>query len=88
MFPTWRKPTVIVVSLLAIAVAVVAWYVDVRTAVYVLAAGCLGAALLRAFARERDVLTARGRAFDVTVLLLLAIGLALLAPWGLATVPS
>lgn len=87
MFPTWRKPTVIGVGVLTLGVAAAAELLDVQIAAWLLSAGLVGAAGLRAFAPERDILTARGRTFDVTVLLLLAVLLALLAPWGLAQDP-
>nr|NLD39802.1 DUF3017 domain-containing protein [Actinomycetales bacterium] len=88
MFPTWRKPSAIAVSILIVAVAATAWFADTRAAAWVLAGGCVAAAVLRVAARERHVLTARGRTFDVAMLLALAILLAVLAPWGLAVTPS
>lgn len=88
MFPTWRKPSAIAVSVLVVAVAATAWFVDTRSAAWVLSAGCVAAAVLRATARERDVLTSRSRAFDVTLLLVFAVALAVLAPWGNATTPG
>lgn len=88
LFPTLRKPTAIVAGLLAAAVVFVAWYVDVAWAAWLLAAGLGGAAALRAFLPEKHVLTARTTTFDVTVLLLLAAAIALLAPWGNAQLPS
>ncbi len=86
IFPTWRKPTVIAVCLLVLAVAAIAILVDSRSAAWLLAAGLAIAAALRWFAPERDVLDARGRRFDVTVMLILAVAIAVLAPWGNAVV--
>lgn len=88
MFPTWRKPSAIAVSVLIVAVAATAWFMDTRAAAWLLSAGCVAAAVLRVAARERNVLTARGRTFDVAMLLVLAVLLAVLAPWGLAVTPS
>lgn len=73
--------------LLVVAVAAVAVRLDVRLAALVLAGGLAVAALLRAVLPEQHVPAGRGRAFDVAVLLVLALAAALLSPWGLATAP-
>ena len=55
------------------------------TAFAVLLAVC---ALLRGIAPETVVPPARSRTFDVAFLLVLALALAYLAPWGNATLPG
>lgn len=84
MFPTWRKPTVIAVSLLVVAVAAVASFFNVQLAAWLLSSGLVAAAGIRMVAPEHHILAARGRRFDVVVLLVLAVALAILAPWGLS----
>lgn len=73
-------------ALLAAAVAT-AFVVDVSYAALVLAAGIALAAVIRMFSAERDVLTGRGRMFDVLMLLGFALVLVLLSPWGIAELP-
>ncbi len=85
---TLRRPMAAATGLLVLLVATLAWFVDPQAAARVLAIGLVGAALARLLLPERDVLTARGRRFDVAVLLTLAAAAFLLAPWGLAVAPS
>ena len=87
MFPTLRKPMVLAVMALFAGVAALAWWADVRWAAYLLAAGLVLAAVARATLADKHVLNARERRFDITVLLILAVILAILAPWGLALSP-
>lgn len=88
LFPTLRKPTAIAAGLLVAGVIAVAWRVDVQWAAWLLSAGLFGAAALRGTLPEKHVLTARSRSFDVGVLVVLALAVALLAPWGNAQMPS
>lgn len=80
---TLRRPLAAATGLLVLGVCALAWYADVRVAAYALAGGLAVAAVVRLTLPDRAVLTARGRRFDVVVLLVLAVALALLAPWGL-----
>ncbi len=86
-FPTWRKPTVLALGLLVLAVTLAATLADVRIAAWVLSGGLVVAACLRALAPEHHVLSARSQRFDIAMLLGFAIVLAVLAPWGLADLP-
>ena len=86
--PSVLRPMLAAATVLLVAgVAAVAVWVDVRAAAFVLAGGLAVAALLRMLLPERHLPVGRGRPFDVTVLLVLAVATALLAPWGLATTP-
>lgn len=85
---TLRKPMAVATGLLVVLVGAVAWFVDVQAAARTLGIGLLLAALARVLLPEQDVLTARGRRFDVAVLVVLAAAALLLAPWGLALSPS
>lgn len=69
-----------------VAVCVLALAVDARTAVTALAVVLGAGALGRAFVPETVVLTARSRAFDVTLMAAMALALGYLAAWGNATV--
>ncbi len=88
MFPTLRKPMVMAVVALFAGVAALAWFTDVRWAAYLLSLGLVVAAVARGTLAEKHVLNARDRRFDILVLLVLAVSIALLAPWGLALSPS
>lgn len=85
--PTLRTTLTRTALLLVGLVAMVAVWVDVRAAALVLAGGLLVAAVLRLVLPDGQVPVGRGRVFDVTALLLLAVAAAVLAPWGLATAP-
>lgn len=87
MFPTLRKPMVLAVMALFAGVAALAWWVDVRWAAYLLAVGLVLAALARATLADKHVLNARERRFDIAILLILAVIVGILAPWGLALSP-
>lgn len=81
-------PLVAATGGLVVLVLGLAWFEDVRIAARVLSLGLVVAAVARLLLHERAVFAARGRRFDVTVLLVLAVAAFLLAPWGLAQVPS
>lgn len=70
--------------LLVAAVAGLALLVDVRAAAVVLGVGMLGMAGGRALLPEDAVLAARGRRFDIVLLVCFGLALLALSPWGLA----
>ncbi len=70
------------------AVCLLAVVVDGRTAVTAFAVLLAMAAVARAVAPETIVPGARSRAFDVAFLLVLALALGYLSPWGNATLPA
>lgn len=85
---TLRRPLTVAVVLLLAAVVYAAMHWNAHVAALTLAGGTAAAAFIRLTFPERLVFTARSRAFDVTVLVLLALAVALLAPWGLALMPN
>lgn len=85
---TLRRPFALgIVLVLGIAVWL-GWNENVQIAVYVLAGALVALALARLTLPAKHTLNARGRTFDVAVLLSLSAALVFLAPWGLATLPS
>ena len=85
---TLRRPFSIGIVLLLGGVVWLGWAVNVTVATYVLAAGLVGLAAARILLPPKDTLNARGRTFDIAILLGFAVALATLAPWGLAQLPS
>lgn len=85
---TLRRPLAVAVVLLLAAVVYVSVRWDARLVALTLAGGMGAAALIRLTLPERLVFTARSRAFDVAVLMVMALAVALLAPWGLALMPA
>ncbi|MDN5558757.1 MAG: DUF3017 domain-containing protein [Ruaniaceae bacterium] len=85
---TLRRPFSIGIVLLLAGVVWLGWAVNPTVATYVLAAGLVGLAAARIFLPPKDTLNSRGRNFDVVILVGFAAALAVLAPWGLAQLPS
>ena len=85
---TLRRPFSIGIVLLLGGVVWLGWAVNVTVATYVLAGGLVALAAARILLPPKEPLNARGRIFDVVILLGFAAGLAALAPWGLAQLPS
>lgn len=81
---TARRVSLAGTVLLVAAVAAVMVLVDVRAAAALLGVAMLAAAAGRALLPEEAVPTARGRRFDVVLLVAFAALLLALSPWGLA----
>lgn len=82
-----RSTTFAVVVAAIVLVCALAVLVDARTGVTALAAFLALGAVLRAVLPESVLPGARSRAFDVVLLLVLAVALGYLSPWGNATLP-
>ncbi|SNU00355.1 Protein of unknown function [Ruaniaceae bacterium KH17] len=85
---TLRRPFALGILLLLAGVVALGWYADVQIAVLTLAGGLVLLAIARVFLPPKHTLNGRGRTFDVVILIGFALALALLAPWGLATLPT
>lgn len=85
---TLRRPFALAILVLLAGLVWLGWNENVQIAVYALAVGLGFLALVRLVVPPKHTLNARGRTFDVVVLVSLAVALVILAPWGTATLPS